>query len=120
MDFPKGVAWAATGNFAILRLVGRWLRHGSGAIERVAWQLTRMRCSLIVRGIPEGHMLGDISLIWEIPGEGLGAGVTSVVLAAPPVRRSGPHVTIEVHRCTDDPWNSASDGVVRLAQRAEH
>jgi hypothetical protein len=26
-----------------------------------------MGCSLIVRGIPEGHMLGDISLIWEIP-----------------------------------------------------
>lgn len=69
MDFPKGVAWAATGNFEILRLVGRWLRHGSGAIERVAWQLTRMGCSLIVRGIPEGHMLGDISLIWEIPAE---------------------------------------------------
>ena len=66
MDFPKGVAWAATGNFEILRLVGRWLRHGSGAIERVAWQLTRMGCSLIVRGIPEGHMLGDISLIFVL------------------------------------------------------
>ena len=61
-----GATWVATDDSGLLCLAGRWLPHEIGTIERIAWPLTRSGNCFIVRGIPEGHMFKEISLIWEI------------------------------------------------------
>ncbi len=70
MGHLRGGTWAETGDFGVFNLVGRWLRHDSGATERAAWQLTRWGGGFIVRAIPEDHVFRGISLNWEIPDEG--------------------------------------------------
>jgi hypothetical protein len=67
MDYLKRGTWAEAGDFGILNLVGRWLRHDSGATERTARQLTRWGGRFIVRAIPEDPLFQEISSIWEIP-----------------------------------------------------
>jgi hypothetical protein len=59
--------WAAAGDSGLLRLSGRWFRHESGALERIAWHLTLSGCHFIVRAILKAHIFREISLIWEIP-----------------------------------------------------
>jgi hypothetical protein len=55
------------GNSGLSHLTRGWLPHESAAIEGIGWLLTRSGCRRIVRGIPEGHVLKEISLIREIP-----------------------------------------------------
>jgi hypothetical protein len=67
MVSPDGATWSGAGDSAFWRPVARWFHHKSGAIEQVGWRLTRTGFSFIVRAIPGVHVVGEISLNWEIP-----------------------------------------------------